>query len=43
MSYGGSSMVAMCVTLGILLRIDWETQVADPRRQRKTAAEEAAE
>ncbi|MDR2925029.1 MAG: putative lipid II flippase FtsW [Azoarcus sp.] len=27
MSYGGSSLLATCLALGILLRIDWETRV----------------
>lgn len=35
MSYGGSSMVAMCVALAVLLRIDVETQDGDPRRSRR--------
>jgi cell division protein FtsW len=33
MSYGGSSMVAMCMALAVLLRIDVETRVMDPRRR----------
>jgi cell division protein FtsW len=35
MSYGGSSVVVMCVTLALLLRIDLETRAADlPTRRR---------
>jgi cell division protein FtsW len=33
MSYGGSSVVVMCVALAILLRIDLETRRAAPRSQ----------
>jgi len=28
LSYGGSSLVVCCVSLGILLRIDWERRQA---------------
>lgn len=35
MSYGGSSMVAMCLALAVLLRIDVETRDADPRHLRR--------
>jgi len=35
MSYGGSSLVVMCMALAVLLRIDMETQDADPRLQRE--------
>lgn len=35
MSYGGSSLVVMCVTLAILLRIDSEIRDADPRLRQK--------
>lgn len=34
MSYGGSSMVAMCMALAMLLRIDVETRDEDRRRSR---------
>lgn len=34
-SYGGSSVVVMCVALALLLRIDVETRAADPRLQRE--------
>ena len=33
MSYGGSSVVVMCVALTVLMRIDVETRAADPRCQ----------
>lgn len=35
MSYGGSSLVVMCVSLAILLRIDLETRPLDPLYQRR--------
>lgn len=35
MSYGGSSMVVMCMALAVLLRIGLETEIADPRQRRK--------
>jgi cell division protein FtsW len=35
MSYGGSSVVVMCVALAVLMRIDVETRDADPRWQRE--------
>jgi len=38
MSYGGSSVVVMCVALAILLRVDQETRFADAAAGQKTAA-----
>ena len=38
MSYGGSSVVVMCVALAILLRVDQETRFADDTAGQKTAA-----
>jgi cell division protein FtsW len=37
MSYGGSSMIVMCVSVAIVLRVEWENCYIDPRRLRKTA------
>jgi cell division protein FtsW len=39
MSYGGSSMVVMCVSLAVLLRVDLENRGADPRLQRQALVE----
>lgn len=36
-SYGGSSMVAVCISIGLLLRIDYEALHLLPERQRKRA------
>ncbi|HXH03912.1 MAG TPA: putative lipid II flippase FtsW [Candidatus Competibacteraceae bacterium] len=38
MSYGGSSVVVMCMALAVLLRIDLEVRANDPRLQRKRVA-----
>ena len=34
MSYGGSSMVAMCIAIGLLIRIDYETRKEDRSLQK---------
>jgi cell division protein FtsW len=36
MSYGGSSIVVMCMALGLLLRVDYETRCDDRNSQRTT-------
>lgn len=38
MSYGGSSMVVMCIAITIVLRIEWENRRDDPRFQRRLIA-----
>ena len=38
MSYGGSSIVVMCIALGLLLRADYETRRDDRPTQRSTCA-----
>jgi cell division protein FtsW len=42
MSYGGSSMVVMCIALAVLLRTDLENRGADPRLQRQALVRGAA-
>lgn len=42
MSYGGSSIVAMCMALGVLLRIDWENRNAEQRWARRQPGQLAA-
>jgi cell division protein FtsW len=37
LSNGGSSVVIMCIALAILLRIDAEMRLADPRLRRRSA------
>jgi len=37
MSYGGSSMVIMCVAVALLLRVDYETRSASSSASRQTA------
>jgi cell division protein FtsW len=36
MSYGGSSMLIMCIALALVLRVAWENCDSNPRRWRKT-------
>lgn len=38
MSYGGSSLVVLCVTLAILLRIELELRQSDPRESHRPAS-----
>ncbi len=38
MSYGGSSLIIMCMVIGFVLRADYETRADQPRKNRKQPA-----